>query len=326
MALNADHERHARGADVGGMREHLRHAQHAMRGVEIVDGEAPRAQALARVDMRAERDLAGIERHRDGERLEGRAHFVGADVDAVDLGPVGLFGHVGRIVGIEVGQRFERDHFAGVDVENGARRRLRLEPLHARDEFVAQRVLGLEIKRQLDRLQRRRIKHEARHMRIGQALAVEIFLHARNADIVLIDEAQHMRAQRSVGIDALVFRPEADAGQPETVDLVLLLGGDLALDPDKALLRVETVAQFMRVDVGQHGGDEFDRLVLVDQVARFGEHRHGLDVGGEDIAVAVGEIGARAGGGLIGGRFQRLRLARKAEMQQLAANAEIGQA
>ena len=133
MPLHADHQRHARRADVGGMGEHLRDRQHAMRGVEIVDGEMAGAQAVARVDMRAERDLAGIERHRDRQRLEGRAHLIGADVDAVDLRPVDLFGHVRRIVGIVVGQRLQRDDLAGVDVDDGARRRLRLEFLQAGD-------------------------------------------------------------------------------------------------------------------------------------------------------------------------------------------------
>ena len=54
MALDADHQRHARGADVGGMGEDLGHGQDAMRGVEIVDREASVAQAVARVDARAE--------------------------------------------------------------------------------------------------------------------------------------------------------------------------------------------------------------------------------------------------------------------------------
>ena len=50
MALDADHQRHARGADVRGMGEHLGHGQHPMRGVKIVNGEPPVAQAVARVD------------------------------------------------------------------------------------------------------------------------------------------------------------------------------------------------------------------------------------------------------------------------------------
>ena len=55
--------------------------------------------------------------------------------------------HVARIVGIEVGEGFEREHFARVDVDDHAGRRLGVEALHAAGELVAQRVGRLEIER-----------------------------------------------------------------------------------------------------------------------------------------------------------------------------------
>ena len=155
------------------------------------------------------------------------------------------------------------------------------------DQFVAQRMRGLEIERQADRLQAVGIDREARDMRIGQALLVEIFLHAGDADVVLVDKPDHVGADRAVGIDALVLGQEADAGQAEVKDFRLLLRRDLPLDPDEALFRSQPLAQLLRVDVGKHGGDELDRLVNVDDAIRLGEHRHGLDVGGEDLAVPV---------------------------------------
>ena len=162
-------------------------------------------------------------------------------------------------------------------------------------------------------------------MRVGQALLVEIFLHAGDADIVLVDIAEHMGADRPVRIDALVFRQEADARQAEVEDLRLFLRRDLALDPDEALFRAEPLAQLLGVDVRQHGGDQFDRLVLVDDPVRLGEHRHGLHVGGEDFAVAVEKIGPRAGDGLVGGFLQRLRrIVRHAEHDELNADDRIG--
>ena len=130
---------------------------------------------------------------------------------------------VAGIVGIEVGKRFQRDDLAGVDVDDRARRRLGAELLQSRRQFVAQRVRRLEIERQAHRLQRVRIDAETGDMRIGQALLIEIFLHAGDADIVLVDEADDMRADRSVGIDALVLGQEADAGQAEMEDFLLLL-------------------------------------------------------------------------------------------------------
>ncbi len=52
-------------------------------------------------------------------------------------------------------------------------------------------------------------------MQIGEALAVDVFLKARNADAVEIGEAEHMGGDRAVRIDALVLGQEADAGQAE---------------------------------------------------------------------------------------------------------------
>ena len=155
------------------------------------------------------------------------------------------------------------------------------------DEFVAQSMSGPQIQRQADRLQAVGIDHEAGDMRVSQALLVEIFLHARDADIVLVDEPDHMRADRAIGIDALVLGQKADAGQAEMKDLRLLLRRDLPLDPDEALFRAQPLAQLLRVDVGKHGGDELDRLVHVDDAVGLGEHRHGLDVGCEDFAIPI---------------------------------------
>jgi hypothetical protein len=42
-----------------------------------------------------------------------------------------------------------------------------------------------------------------------------------------------------------------------------------------------------------HGGEHFDRLVRIDDLVRLGIERNSADVGGEDFAVAVDDIGAR---------------------------------
>ena len=48
-----------------------------------------------------------------------------------------------------------------------------------------------------------------------------------------------------------------------------------------------------------HRGEQFDRLVDVDQLARLGEQRRRLHVGGEDHAVAVENVGPRGGDGVL---------------------------
>ena len=96
-------------------------------------------------------------------------------------------------------------------------------------------------------------------------------------------------------IDALVLAQEADAGNAEAMDVLLLLRRDFALQPDKALLARQPLAHFAGVEIGQRRGQEFDRLVLVDDAARFAEQRRRLDVGGEHLAVAVDDIRPRGG-------------------------------
>ena len=67
------------------------------------------------------------------------------------------------------------------------------------------------------------------------------------------------------------------------------------LSQTKPRLEDEPLAQFLGVEIGQHGGEQLDRLVDVDQLARLGEQRGRLHVGGEDLAVAVEDVGPRGG-------------------------------
>ena len=214
---------------------------------------------------------------------------------------------VDRLVRVVVGQRFERQHLAGIDVHDHSGRGLGPKAVHAGHQFVAQRMRQPEVERQPDGLQAFRVDDEAGHVRVRQTLLVEIFLHAGDADVVLVDIAEHVRADRAIGIDALVLGEEADARKAEMKDLGPLFRRDLPLDPDEALSRAEPLAQLLGVDVRQNGGDEFDRLVLVDDAIGLGEDRHGLHVGRQDLAVAVEQVRPRAGNGLVGRAFQRLR-------------------
>ena len=132
-------------------------------------------------------------------------------------------------------------------------------------------------------------------MQRGEPLPVQPFLDAGDALVVDIHVADLVRDHRPVGIDALVLGEEADAGNAEPVDLLLLLGADLALEPDEAALRRQALAHFVGVEIGQHRGEQFLRLVHVDELARLGEQRRRLHVGGEDLAVAVEDVGPGGG-------------------------------
>ena len=128
-------------------------------------------------------------------------------------------------------------------------------------------------------------------MQIGEAVAVEPLLDAGDALIVDIDVADEMRDLGGVRIDAAVLAQEADAGQAEIVDVLLLLRRDLALQPDEALLRRQPFARLGVVEIGQRAGQKLDRLVDVDDAARLAEQRRRLDVGRENQPVAVEDVG-----------------------------------
>jgi len=67
----------------------------------------------------------------------------------------------------------------------------------------------------------------------------------------------------------------------------------------KPFLAGQPVAHFAGVEIGQRRGQKFDGLVLVDDPPRLGEQARRLDVGGEDLAVAVDDIRPRGGDGVL---------------------------
>ena len=130
-------------------------------------------------------------------------------------------------------------------------------------------------------------------VQIGKPVAVEPFLDAGDALVVDVDVADQVRDFGAVRIDALVLGEEAHARQAELVDFLLLLGRDLALEPDEAALGTEPLAQIGGIEIGDHRGQQLARLVDVDDPARLGEQRRRPDVGCEDLAVAVENVGTR---------------------------------
>ena len=104
-------------------------------------------------------------------------------------------------------------------------------------------------------------------------------------------QVRHLGAVR---IDALVLREEADAGQAEPMDFLPLLRRDLALEPDEAALATTSRSRSsVGIEIGQHRGEQLDRLVDVDDLARLAEQRRRAHVGREDLAVAVEDVGPR---------------------------------
>ena len=238
VPFDALRQRDARRADVGGEGEDLLHVEEAALRLVVVDRKFSIVQRPARIPQRVETVFAGIERHRERERLEGRAHLVDAGGQAVDA--VGVVRFL-RIVRIEIRHRDHRHHLAGLDVGDETGGRLGVKFLLGLEQFVAQRVLDPQVDRQFDRTLQA-VGGKAGAMQIGKAVVVEPLLHPGDALVVDVDEADQMRDLVAGRIDALVLAQEADAGNAEAVDFLLLLRRDFALEPDEPLARRQALA------------------------------------------------------------------------------------
>ena len=130
--------------------------------------------------MRAHRRKPDVEHAGDGEHLEHRAHLVDAEADAVQ--PV-LVERLLAAIGVVVGKRGERQHFAGMHVDDDAGRGLGVIGLDRPAKLLAQHMLRAEIERNRHRLL-------AAHGELG--IVVDEFLDAGEALVVDVDQADHM--------------------------------------------------------------------------------------------------------------------------------------
>src|SRR4029434_2440366 len=94
---------------------------------------------------------------------------------------------------------------------------------------------------------------------VAERATAHPLLHPGDALVVDIDEPDQMRDRSTGRIDPLVLAQEADAGNAELVDVLLLLRRDLALQPHKALARRQARARLRRIEVRQRRGQKFDR-------------------------------------------------------------------
>src|SRR5215510_5984344 len=121
------------------------------------------------------------------------------------------------VVWIKVRHGYDRNDLARVDVGNQASGGLGLVLFARINELVTQRILYAQVDCKFDRpLQW--VGRETCHMHSGETLVVDIHM------------ANLMGDHRSIGIDALVLRKEADAWYPESVNFQLLAWRNLALE------------------------------------------------------------------------------------------------
>ena len=243
-----------------------------------MDGVARDLERLGRVVTAGEGADAVVERHGGGEDLEQRPDLVDAERGAVEeiLGP----GAAG-IVGVEIGQRDQRQHLARAHVHDDAGAAERVEIGDLAGELALEDVLQPHVDRQLHR-----------RVAVLQA-AVEAALDAGETGIVEPGEAQHMGGEAALGIDPLALGLEFEAGNAELDDRHLLLRRKLARQPDEALVGGKPGVKLVRAGLGQHGCQLHRGNALTRHLLRHGEERGGIERGGEQHAVAVDDVGAR---------------------------------
>ncbi len=103
-----------------------------------------------------------------------------------------------------------------------------MEFLLGLEKLIAQCVFDAQVDRQFHRLLQA-IGGESGAVQIGKAVVVEPFLHAGDALVVDVDQTDQVGDLGTGRIDALVFAQEADPGNAETVNFLLLLRRDFAL-------------------------------------------------------------------------------------------------
>ena len=146
------------------------------------------------------------------------------------------------IVGIEVGQRDQRDDLAGADVEHhagggdGAVAGQRIGQLLVHD------VLDAQVDREIDRRQLVAAR-KAELLEQRDVLAVHVLFDAGDALVVDVDRAEDVRGLVAAGIEPLALGDEVEPGNAEAEDALLLRRRQLALDPDEALVAGQPLAQ-----------------------------------------------------------------------------------
>ena len=149
-------------------------------------------------------------------------------------------------------------------------------------KLLAQHMLRAEIERDCHRLL---IAHG--ELRI----VVDEFLDAGEASVIHVDQPDHVARSGADGIDAAIFLDEGETREAKLVDLLLLLRRQLALDADEAATCPELGAKRLGIDVVEHARHLLGQLVDIDDFGRIGVKRRALDVGGEQTAVAIENVG-----------------------------------
>ena len=278
LRLGAESERHFGRADIRRIHEDLGHRQPPLLGVVVVDGEARETQRLRGVVTVGQGHVSGIERHRDGERLQGRPRFENAERGAVEAG-VGV--PRAAAVGVERRDADEGEQFGAVDIEDQRRRALCREARHGLRNFVVNRVL----EPQVDAQRQRGFRHGAQPL-------IEMRFDSRQPAVVDAGEAHRMADQIRSRVKPSLGRQKGEARLAELVDGMDLARRQQAPDPDETPVARQFADRGAGVDIGQKRGEADCRGFGVHDPAGVGVKRMGRRRRGDQFPVPVHDVGA----------------------------------
>ena len=197
--------------------------------------------------------------------------------------------------GIGLGQRDGGEDLAGVGVEHQARGAGCRVAQRGLLQFFGQSVLHADIERKAHGLGR----HSPRPLHgLHAAGLVEHALEAGEALVVGVDGADQVAGERAQRVGALELGAEGEAGEAEVVHALGLAGAEAAGDPHEAAALVgERFLEVGGVEAGERGAELLQGLVEVEDEQRVGVERMHGDVGGDEAAGAVDDVGTRKGTG-----------------------------
>jgi hypothetical protein len=100
--------------------------------------------------------------------------------------------------------------------------------------------------------------------------------------------------KRAQGIDALEFGAEGKTRQPQVMDQLGLARGQTARNPGEPPGPVgQGAAHFGAIEAAQDGGDLLDDLIEIENELWVGIERMTGNVGGEQLAVPIDNVGPR---------------------------------
>ncbi len=193
----------------------------------VADRVAPEPQRLVHDEAFIKRNFFVFDRLSECEHFEDRSELINILRHAVAHGVI----LVERArIGLVIGQRYHRQHFAGVNIKHNAARGFCLKRILGLGERAGKRELNAHVDGQRDRF-------------VGCANQfIQSKFKSRQAVAVGIDLTHDMRNDAAIGVNTLRAVFEKQAGKPQPHHFCAGVGRQRARDEDVRAVRSEDFA------------------------------------------------------------------------------------